>query len=253
MATFGEIVYMTLDLLKERSDDSFYTEEHIIFLASKMRALLLERKYKATRNSTYTQMSEANRQQICLSLEPTEILPYGCTGLWLKSTVKVPDAMSFAEPRISTVNDMLFSTITYIPAERMPYVGYNKWLKNIIYAARSTDGYLYLNSNNPQFINLENIKMSGVFRDPQEAAKYACNEDGISVACDTLDQEFPLEDALIPQCIEMVVQELAGPRYAPDDNVNNDKDDLTGIAARTTTPSPARRSTDYVLQEDKQQ
>lgn len=251
MATFGEITYAVLDLLKERSDDSFYTEEHIIFLASKMRALLLERKYKATRNSTYTIMSEENRQQICLNLEPTEMLPYGCTGMWLKSTTKVPDTMSLAEPRISTVNDLLFTTVTFIPAERMPYVGYNKWLKNIIYAARSTDGYLYLNSNNPQFINLENIKMSGIFRDPQEAAKYACEDDGTPSTCDLLDQEFPLEDALIPQCIEMVVQELAGPRYAPDDNINNDRDDLAGLAARTRAQSPSQRSTDEVLKEDR--
>lgn len=252
MATFKEVVYMCLDLLREKSDDSFYTEEHIIFLASKMRALLLERKYKATRNSSYTQMSEANRQQICLDVEPTEILPYGCSGLWLKSTVPVPDSLSMAEPRIYPLSDMLHSMVTYIPAERMPYVGYNKWLRKIIYAARSTDGYLYLTSSNPQFINLEHLKMSGVFRDPEEAAKYACEDDGSSSPCDTLDQEFPLEDALLPQCIEMVVQELAGPRYAPEDDRNDDRDNLAGIAARTNAVSPSRRSTDYILQEDRQ-
>ena len=252
MATFGEIVYMTLDLLKERSSDSYYTEEHIIFLASKMRALLLERKYKATRNSTYNQMSEANRQQICLTVSPTEILPYGCAGMWLKSDQKIPDPMSMFEPTITTVNDLLFSNVTYIPAERMPYVGYNKWLKKIIYAARGTDGYLYLNSSNPQFLNLESVKMSGVFRDPEEAVKYACNDDGSSAVCDTMDMTFPLEDALIPHCIEMIVQELAGPRYAPDDKKNDDEDNLSGLAATTRQPSPARQSTDKVLEENRQ-
>lgn len=252
MATFGEIVYMTLDLLKERSSDSYYTEEHIIFLASKMRALLLERKYKATRNSTYNPFSEANRQEICLSVNPTEILPYGCAGMWLKSNEKVPDTMSMFEPRITTVSDVLFSNVTFIPVERMPYVGYNKWLRKIIYAARSTDGYLYLNSSNPQFLNLESVKMSGVFRDPEEAAKYACNADGETVACDVMDMEFPLEDALIPHCIEMVAQELAGPRYAPDDNKNDDEDNLSGIAASTRQSAPARQSTNKVLEEDRQ-
>jgi hypothetical protein len=132
----------------------------------------------------------------------------------------------------------------------MPYVGHNKWLRNIIYASRSVDGYLYLNSVNPQFINLESVQMSGVFRDPVEAAKYACDGSGAIVSCDVLDMPFPLEDALIPQCIEMVVQELAGPRYAPEDNVNNDRDDLAGIAARTRAQSPAQRSTDEVLREE---
>ena len=53
MATFGEIIYMTLDLLKERADDAYYTEEHIIFLASKMRSLLLERKYKNSNRTSF--------------------------------------------------------------------------------------------------------------------------------------------------------------------------------------------------------
>ena len=51
-----------------------------------------------------------------------------------------------------------------------------------------------------------------------------------------MDSEFPLEDALIPSCIELIVQELSGARYAPDDTVNNDKDDLgrSGVAQMRT-------------------
>ena len=85
MATFKEIVYMCLDILKERSDDAYYTEEHIIFLAKKMRALLLSRKYKGSRNGTFSAMSEENLQRVCLQLEATA-LASGCGGTWLKST-----------------------------------------------------------------------------------------------------------------------------------------------------------------------
>lgn len=238
MATFGEVVYMVLDVLKERSDDAYYTEEHIIFLASKMRAFLLERKYAASRNKSFEQMSEENTQTICLNLEPTELIPDGCAGLWLKSTEKIPDTLGGFEPKLYTVSDAMHTMLTYIPIERMPYVGYNKWLKNIIYAAKSSDGYLYATSNNPQFIYLQNARMEAVFSNVEEAAELACEgEDGTK--CDILDQAFPLESALIPSCIEMVVQELAGSRYAPEDKDNNAKDDFSEAAVTQRPSRPA--------------
>ena len=162
MATFGEITYMVLDLLKEHADDSYYTEEHIIFLASKMRALLLERKYKNSNRMSFAEMSDENIQEICLDLEPAQMLPDGCGGTWLQSVQKIPSTLTMFAPKLSVVSDLMFTGVTYIAPERMPYVGHNKWLKNIIYAARSQDGHVYFNSVNPQFVYLEKAKMTGV-------------------------------------------------------------------------------------------
>ena len=236
MATFGEIVYMVLDLLKEHADDAYYTEEHIIFLASKMRALLLERKYKVSRNSVFQYVSEENIQHVCLELQPTDLLPGGCAGLWLRSTEKIPSTLGISEPKVSVVSDMLNTVVTFIPPERMPYVGYNKWLKYIVYASKSKDGYLYLTGSNPQFTMLRSVQMQGVFSNPEEAAKLSC-ESGDEAACDILSAEFPLEESLIPSCIEMVVQELIGSRYAPEDKENDAKDGL-GEMAVTNAKAP---------------
>jgi hypothetical protein len=127
MAKFSEIVISVLDILKERADDAYYTEEHIIFLASNMRALLIDRKYKNSRNQTYSVMSDENEQQICVDLIPS----YGdlllCDGAWLHSVQEIPGTIGGAEPKVSLLNDLIHSMVTYIPAERMPYVGYNKW------------------------------------------------------------------------------------------------------------------------------
>ena len=233
MATFGQIVYMVLDLLKEHADDAYYTEEHIIFLAGKMRALLLERKYKNTNRMAYVPLSDENIQEICLDIEPAEMLPAGCSGLWLRSKQKVPSGLSVFMPRLTVVSDMIFTGVTMIPASRMPYVGYNKWLKNIIYAARSVDGHIYLTGANPQFVHLQEARYTGVFADPDEAAKFSCIEDGEKKECDILQKKFPLEEALVPSCIELVVQELIGSRYAPEDK-NNDAKDGLGDAAVTS-------------------
>lgn len=242
MATFGELTYSVLDNLKERSDDAFYTEEHIIFLLSKMRALLLERKYKNSRNATFQQMSDENMQEICLDLEPTEILPDGCSGNWLRSVQEIPATLGVSEPKLSVVSDLLHSMVTFIPAERMPYVGHNKWLRNIIYAAKSRDGHLYLNGRNPQFLYLKQAKMDAVFSDPEKAAALSCDPDA-NGGCDILSMEFPLEQALVPSCIELVLQELIGSRYAPEDLENNAKDDLGSLGTtQQKHPKPVESS-----------
>ncbi len=244
MATFGEMVYMVMDLLKERSDDTYYTEEHILFLLNKVRAFLLDRKYKNSRNSTFNEVSDENRQQICLSLSPAKLLPTGCGGNWLKSNEKIPDTLSIDTAVTCTGHDLLPTNVTFIPKERMPYVGHNKWLQKIIYAAKSEDGHLYLTSNNPQFLWLEHVGLTGVFSDPEEAAKMsheACENGGV---CDIMTQSFPLEAALVPSCIEFVVQEITGARYTPDDMVNNAKDDLSNAAiAQMRTAKPVEDST----------
>lgn len=253
MATFKEIIYMVLDLLKEKSDDSFYTEEHVLFLATKVRTLLLERKYRGSRNSAFAPMSDENTQQICLSLNTTDILPYGCSGLWLKSNEKLPDLLGSVEPKISTVSDMLSCNVAFIPAERMPYVGHNKWLKNIIYAAKSSDGYLYLHGDNPQFRYLENVQLSGVFSNPEEAAALACSSDD-GQACDVMDQRFPLEDSLVPSCIELVVQELTGARYSPEDRQNDDRDNLSDVGlVQRTAARPVENMVNAQPQQEEQQ
>lgn len=233
---------MVLDILKEHADDAFFTEEHIIFLASKFRVFLLERKYKNSRNQTYQNMSDENLQEICLDLEPTDVLPYGCSGMWLKSTQKIPNMVGSYEPKLFVPSDMVHSMVTMIPPERMPYVGYNKWLKNIIYAAKSSDGYLYLKGNNPQFLYLEKARLQGIFSNPEEAAKLSCDGDGNGNGCDILSMDFPLEEALIPSCIELIVQELIGSRYAPEDKSNDAKDNLGDAAVTNSKPArPAER------------
>lgn len=243
MATYGQIVHMCLDILKERSDDAYYTEEHMLFLARTMRAVLLERKYKKSRNKSFESVGDQNTQEICLDLEPTTLLGNGCASNWLKSIQEIPDMLDVTEPRISTVSEMLPTNVTLIAAERMPYVGHNKWLKNIIYAAIGSDDHLYLTSSNSQFRFLNGVKFEGVFADPEEAEALSCDANNSGGApCDIMDKEFPLEEALIPSCIELIVQEIVGSRYAPEDKQNNAKDDLAEFAMNQRPGTPVENA-----------
>ena len=44
--------------------------------------------------------------------------------------------------------------------------------------------------------------------------------------------DFPIEEGLIPQMIELIVKELSGVVYRPADIVNNATDDLNKVSAK---------------------
>jgi len=230
MATFREMTYMVLDILKEHSDDAYYTGEHVMFLLSRMRAFLLDRKYRPQRFLPSPVMSRENMQTVCLSLEAAEDINGGCDGGWLRSVERIPELAFEDYVEVHTVNDMIPANVTFVPYSRMKYVGHNRWLRNIIYCARSKDGHLYLHGGNPQFMFLDGIMATGVFASPEEAALLSCGKDGVQ--CDMLDMEFPLESALVPECLELVAKELLGSKYAPEDKENDARDNLGDIGVQ---------------------
>lgn len=224
MRTYRQLVYMVLDELKLISDDSSFSEEHIMFLLSKYRALLLKQRYSDIKK----EVPLSNYQTICLDIEEHEgIEGFPCEGVYMRSTQKIPETIHIGLSRVFP-EDYFNGEITYVSKDRFRYVGHNKWLCNIIYATKGPDGYLYLKSSNPQLYYLEKVKFTGVFSDAEEASKLECEQ---AESCDILDQEFPLEDAIIPPLIELIVKELSGAIYKPEDSENNAADDLANLAS----------------------
>ena len=220
MIKLREVVYMCLDRLKLISDDTYFTEEHIIFQVGRYRSFLLKQKYDDYRKPPALE----NTSEICLDLiEVPAICGEPCEGgSYLRSSQKIPSTIARIQPQIYPL-DYYQGTITFISRERMRHIGYNKYMQNIIYCSIGPDGYLYFKSSNPQFLFLKKVRMNAMFSDLEEIADLLCNEDG--EICDILDTPIPLESALIPPLIELVVKELAGPVFIPEDNDNNAKDD----------------------------
>lgn len=220
--TYNELIYMCLDELKLSSDDSFYTPDHLIFLLVKYRSFLLKQRYSDIKK----QIPDSDYQSICLDLiEVPAISGEPCEGnSYLRSKNKVPTTMMIGNPRVYPM-DFYQGEITYISRDRMRYVGYNKFLRNIIYCSKAPDGYLYFKSWNPQFLHLERIRFSAIFEDAKEASELACPEESGTI-CRLEDKEFPLEDSLVPPLIELVVKELRGPEFMKKDEDNNAEDNL---------------------------
>lgn len=226
MSTYRQLVYMVLDELKGESDDFTFTEDHVMFLLSKYRTFLLKQRYADIKK----QIPESNYQTLCLELiEVPAIAGVPCEGgTYLRTKSKIPFTMKVGNSKVYPVDYFQGSNITFVSRERMRYVGYNKFMQNIIYCALGPDNYLYLQSSNPQFLYMENIRFTAVFEDADSASELECNEEG--KVCDIIDKEFPIEDALIPPLIELVVKELRQAEYSPADEQNNANDDLDNVA-----------------------
>ena len=226
-----DIVYMILDLAKaSTSDDSFYTEEHVIFLCKKYRAFLIKKEQEKEKSSTDI-ASEFEYQQICLDLEKVPAINGDpCTGgYYLRTTQKIPKILEGVQPRVYPIDFYQGINIAYVPRDRMRFVGTNKYLQNIIYTSLGPDLHLYLNSSNPQFLYMKKLRVSAVFEDFDEAADYLCEDDGTPAVCDVLDEEFPIREYLVPTLIELVVKELTGGLYKPEDVRNDAKDNLPNM------------------------
>lgn len=224
MNTYKQLVYMIADELKLASDDSYFTNDHIVYLLNKYRTFLLKQRYSDIKKI----IPESNYQTLCLELIEVPAIsgePCECSS-YLKSTVKLPVTIKIGNPRVYPI-DFYQGEITYTSRDRMRYTGYNRYLQNIIYCSIAPDGYLYFKSSNPQFLYLEKVKFTAIFEDALEVSKYECSEEEGS--CDIMDKIFPIEDSLVIPLIELVVKELRNPEYSPEDKVNDAQDQLSNV------------------------
>lgn len=228
MAKYKEIVSMVLDELKVTSDDSVYTEGHIIFLAGRYRSFLLKQRYSTDLKK---HIPESNYQTICMNLEPVEAIEgLPCIGgYYLRTTEKIPDILPFGINRIYSSGSYYNGDITLVSKDRFKYTGYNKWLKNTLYATLDPSNRIYLRSENPQFMYLESIKFTGLFENAEKASEMECESSADDGSCDILDKEFPLEDALVAPMIELITKELSPSILAPEDKENNANDELSAV------------------------
>lgn len=221
MSTFREIVYMCMDQLKFLSDDTYYTERHFLYLIDKTRAFLLKQRY----NNAKTEVPQSNYQTIDLTMTLVPAMsgvPCALDTDYFKSDKKIPYMLTLASPKVTIDDNFFRGSLTLVTSERMKYVGNNRYLKNIVYASIAPDNYLYAVSSNEEFMNKEsfNVNISGVF----ESVLEGCPDTN-----EILDEEFPLEEGLIPQLIDMVTKTFRSSAYLPSDEVNNANDDLSNL------------------------
>lgn len=230
--TYRELIYICLDEIKQISNDSIITEDHVKFLANQYRYFLL---YQKKQKEGILSLSTNNEQTICLNLSVLQPQTSGsaCNTVYLKSNEVIPDLMDSTTIKV-TGADFFGTNISFVTKERFKYVGYNKWMSNIIYCCLGADHRLYFKGGNPQFKYLKEAKLTGVFEDVDKANELSCttdSEDSTESYCNPIDKEFPIDKDLVPQLIELVVKELLGVAWRQQDSQNNSSDDLANLMA----------------------
>lgn len=243
MTTYRELVNIVLDELKIISDDSIFQEEHVLFLLDKYRTFLLKQRYADIRK----EIPESNYQTVCIDLKTVDAFEGDpCSGQYLRSKDKIPEMLSIGGRSITPV-DYFSGNINYVNRDRFKYAGSSRYAQNQIYGTIGPDNYLYLKSNNPQAYHLCKAKVTGIFEDSRKASELSCDNKE-DKTCDVMDRTFPIEEALIPPMLELIIKELGGQKYQTEDKENNASDDLANLATYIRTQLANGRRSDLYKQ-----
>lgn len=215
MTTYRELVYMVLDELKAKSDDFYYTEDHIIFLLEKYRAFLLKQKYRTPKSVVLS----SNYMHITIKaplimMNPIQETNFDCSILHISSPKliimpNVPDPIK---------KEYIFN---YCTEDRRLFLRQSQFLKNVNYFY-FLNGTLTLDAGNKFFKEygkgLIHACIKAIFESPSRIySEY--------LEVDPMNQRFPLEESLISPLLEMVVKDLTSAMFKPEDDVNNGKDE----------------------------
>lgn len=222
MQTYGELVYLILDELKLISDDKQFEEEHIIVLINQYRNLLLKQRYSDIRK----EMPVSNLQSIDITLSVEDTI--------LKSNMPLPTILNLNVQNltiISSISTFWEGEFSFIDYNQFRYTGYNRWLNSIVYVTVGPDGYLYCKSNNLSFLQLTDITVTSIFENPLEVHNLSTpinetSEDSI------LDIPIPIEGNLLSILKEIIIKELSGAIYRPEDEINNANDNLNKVSIK---------------------
>lgn len=237
MATFREIVSMVLDRNKLSNDDAYIGVEHVMFLASKLRAYILTSKYKQIKS----QISPSNFQTLKLELQAGgQDCACDTGGMHMvKSKKKIPELLLINnyEGHVSVAPVNFFgcaSSISMVSPIRFLTVGSNKWQRLQSYATVGDDRHLYIKSADSLIEDLEEVQITAVFENAEEAAKMQAEAEYDECApqqtpCDALDMPFPLEEGLVTLLIDNLSQALFQTVSLPQDIKNSSNDEMGSL------------------------
>ena len=229
---YRELVYMCLDEIKLASDDSYITEDHILYLISKYRAFLLRQKY----DKTNMPVPMSNYQLITFTKSegsyPSIPLPMsiGTPRVVIEFGVGNKESDDYAQKE--------YRKATYVSPHRWEYVGHNKYLDSFIYCSLDYRNRMQFKTLPTKITVIENnneVKKDLTFT---SCDVYALFEDCVkasefNLTGDILDAECPIETELVAGVQELVVKDALGMAYRPKDIINNANDELSHIGLAT--------------------
>lgn len=226
MATYNEISFDILEILKNNqiSDDVDISLEHIMYHVNNQRALWLRNEINKSGRSI-----DSHIIQDLGCLEITEVDAAECCSITsdciaLRTKKKLPPFIELhngpAVTYVGPVNKM-DQPFPLISQGKAPYILHNKFTGNNLYAVLLND-YIYLLTKNPIYQGIDYINVRGVVADPNDLLDFRCDSE--DTPCFSYEDEYPINNWMIPYIKEQVLQQFGMSLQIPKDNDNNAKD-----------------------------
>lgn len=244
MNTYRDLIYIVLDKLKITSDDAIYKEEHIAYLLDKYRPLLLKQRFADIRKT----ISPNNYSIFTIEVEKGNgydgsllgnTVTHTSNGEIFSSTTNMPRLVGFNDdveeyrifniPQTGDDAPIFIGDFSIVSPERFKFVGENKWLRKFNYTTIGPDYKLYVKVKDENVELPTTLLIQAIVEDPKKEVHRI-----LPIVNDYLDMIYPLEEAITPLLLELVIKDLSGSLYKPKDNNNNADDDLSNIAISKT-------------------
>lgn len=219
----GDIVGDLRTTIKAHSDDSNFSDEYLYNLVRSYRNLFLKRKYESKKN-----MSPIVWQTVCLPLTRTKYHDCSCISVGcdiLKSIKVIPSVVVGRNKPFIKVQTFDGVSIPYITPDRVKTNRYSNILSDV-------PGY-YVQNKKVIIWNttaLKAVMITGVFEDPAILSEYnICDENGVeysSCSYDPLNEEFPVDEDLIPDIRLSVLKELGISLGIQEDTTNDSQSNV---------------------------
>jgi hypothetical protein len=221
MKTINQHIYTLRTLIKNHSDDSYYTDEFLYSLLKSARSSLLEREAKK-----FTHFPESSYQTICMPLivdnyHDCECLDYDSDCKVLKSRYDLPTLIQGRNKNLIKIKT--------IEGDNIDHIVDSAQFKHNKYSKTKKKSILYTIDNNRIILfgttKLKVIIIQAVFENPEDLANISyCNvigEESDQTCYSVAEDPFPMKQSLDTTMYEEVLNLLKVPISLPEDLTND--------------------------------
>lgn len=212
--TYRDVIYIVLDELKQFTTTIPFEEEHIAYLLTISRAVIIKQKYSNGKIEIPPEVIQKvpfkliKTGDIITSNKSFDVI--NLNGSHLFYSVEIPQV-----PNVE---------LTQTTVNRFKYLNINKWLSNIAYYTINEMGKLIFkvpSSITSLFTNSYteiDAYYNTILEDPRKIFPYDENY---------LDRDFAINGDLLRVIIDLTLADLYKHIHLPEDTINNGKNDLT--------------------------
>lgn len=218
MSTLREIIYDIHERLNAYSDDTRVSEEHIAFLVGNKRNMLMEQ----AMSRLSKKIPQETIQAVCFTMEVDELCFQDVNTL--KSSIAVPPTLQNTGRsdlvKAYPVGSNFVKNFNIIDYSRLPFVGAEQYNSKQIFITVDPDSYLLVYNSDNKHLMLEQIKIEGVFENPEEAYNISCESSDV----DFWDVQYPIKAGLLDPLKTQVLQDLLLKYKISKDEINDGED-----------------------------